>query len=150
MPCLLEKKAAVNWDVCSAIEAAQLTIAQVYLGAKAKAVVTSARDALDKHSTNSAHRTGRAIDLRIINLFPTTQGIRKVWYEGIVLFAQELSRKLDASKIPGAFYVVVERDHLHLEWAPKGVKPNIPDWELGVKVYIKSDVREILNPKAVA
>lgn len=40
MPCQLETKSAVNWDVCPAIEAAQVTIAHVYLDAGTKAVVT--------------------------------------------------------------------------------------------------------------
>lgn len=144
----LEAKSTVNWDVCTAIEAAQPTIARVYQDVKAKAVVTSARDS--DHSKKTAHSTGRAIDLRITSLFRETAGILRAWYERILAFAHDLAIALEQSGIDGVFYLVLERDHIHLEWAPKGTPPNIKGWKPEQHVYIHPEVKVYLAPKVTA
>ena len=140
----LEAKAAVNWDVCKAIDDAQGTIAKVYWGANAKAVVTSARDG--KHSRQTAHNDGNAIDLRITNLFPDRKNSNKAWYGKVLEFAYTLSQSLQALRSPGRFDVVLEGTHIHLEHSVNRT-PNIIGWEPDRFVYCNAAVREIIDPK---
>ena len=67
-----------------------------------KAVITSGRDG--KHKTNSLHYAGKAIDIR-------TRDLKKS-------LVQKLARAL-RSKLGGKFDVVVETDHIHIEFDPK-------------------------------
>lgn len=145
----LQRKSTVIWDVCPALEAAQDTISRVYLEAKGIATVTSARDS--DHSKLSAHSRGWAIDLRISTLFPTFQaaGLR-TWYERLLTFTHELALALERMGGEGLFYAVLERDHIHLEWAPKGVNPNIKGFRPEIHVYTTSEVKAFLSPKAGA
>jgi hypothetical protein len=141
---MLETKAAVNWDVCEAIDAAQPTIAKVYLDAKAKAVVTSARDG--KHSKQTAHDDGNAIDLRIVNLFPALRANIPEWYFQVLMFAHGLAESLGSLPSAGRFDVVLERDHIHLEHSVNR-EPNIVNWKPERFVYVHTAVRAILDPK---
>lgn len=143
MPLKLEAKSAVNWDVCEAIEAAQLTIAKVYLDADSKAVVTSARDG--KHSKQTAHDDGNAIDLRIVTLFPEWRKSHREWYGAVLVFARKLARALEGLESAGRFDVVLERDHIHLEHSVNR-DPNIIGWKPNQFVYVNAAVREILDP----
>lgn len=142
--CKLEAKAAVNWDVCKAIEDAQATIARVYWEVEAKAVVTSARDG--KHSKQTAHDDGNAIDLRIVNLFPNLRNSRREWYTQVLVFAHGLADALASLPSAGRFDVVLERDHFHIEHSVNRI-PNIIGWRPYRFVYCNPAVREILNPK---
>lgn len=140
-PCQLETKSAVNWDVCPAIEAAQVTIAKVYWEANAKAVVTSARDGI--HSKQTAHNEGNAIDLRIVNLFPARRYSNRAWYELVVEFAHKLAKALEGLPSAGRFDVVLEGTHIHLEHSVNR-RPNIIDWRPEVFVYTSTEVRKFL------
>lgn len=144
MPRTLSAKPTVNWDVCKEIEAAQDTIAMVYREAKAQAVVTSARDS--KHSAKTAHTDGRALDLRITNLFRDVSIYStKEWFQKVTAFAGVLAEKLEwwtlENGITGRFDVVVEEDHLHLEYTPSGMRPNIKNWQPTQLVYTTGKVK---------
>lgn len=141
---MLETKAAVNWDVCEAIEAAQGAIAQVYWKSAAKAVVTSARDG--KHSKQSAHDDGNAIDLRIVNLFPYFGVGSRPWWERVLIFAKDLSIALENLPSAGRFDVVLERDHIHVEHSVNRT-PNIINWKPEQFIHVNAAVRAILEPK---
>lgn len=146
----LPAKAAVVWDVCFELDAAQGVIAKSYADVKAKVMVTSARDG--QHSKLTAHSQGRAIDLRITTLFTNisfAQGLR-AWYERVLAFAHDLALVLEAAQLGGEFYVVLERDHIHLEWAPKGQAPNIKGWSPERHVYTHPEVRAYLDGKVTA
>lgn len=139
MTCTLEKKPSVIWDVCPEIEAAQDVIAKAYLEAKAKAVVTSARDS--KHSAHTAHTDGRAIDLRITNLFiGVSIYAGKEWWEKVLAFAHDLAIALEQVQVPGRFDLVLEKDHIHLEYSSTAT-PNIKGWDPGKFVYQTSEVK---------
>jgi hypothetical protein len=77
--------------------------AEVYREAGAEFVITSVNDS--KHMTNSLHYSGYAFDCRIWTL-------------------EEDMRQPVANDIGAAlgedFDVVLESDHLHLEWHPQG------------------------------
>lgn len=68
-----------------------------------KLVVTSGRDS--KHGPNSLHYSGRAVDLRTRDFTPEAKRD----------FYRYLKGKLDNR----GFDVVLEGDHLHIEWDPK-------------------------------
>lgn len=148
--CQLAKKSTVNWDVCPAIESAQDAISKSYWTESAKAVVTSARDG--KHSKQTAHDNGNAIDLRISNLFPERRLNNRVWYTLVRDFAHTLASALQRLPSAGRFDVVLERDHIHLEHSV-GRVPNITGWVPDQFVYCNPAVKAILdpvNPKAAA
>ena len=66
-------------------------------------VITSASDG--KHGPNSLHYKGKALDLRTKNLRP--EQVHPVY----VALNEALS--------PGGFDVVLETDHIHVEFDPK-------------------------------
>ena len=71
-----------------------------------RTVITSAWDG--KHSTNSLHYAGRAVDLRVWYLKPN---VRKT-------FTASLKRYITRKYGP-IFDVIFEGDHIHLELDPK-------------------------------
>lgn len=99
-------KNGVQWyEMAPQITAIVPTIDACYQHYNAPAVCTSARDG--KHMTGSLHYQGRAIDLHISN----------------VPYAQQphlLAALRD--KLGPDFDVVLERDHIHLEYDPRGEK----------------------------
>ncbi len=150
MESILQLKTGVNWDVHPAIEKAQDTIQQVYGHAGATAYVTSAKDGV--HSGNSAHNQAnnypaRGIDLRIIHLFPRVKAVNaSEWWRCVRLFATGLAGEIALSGIgaehQGAFYVVVEKDHLHLEFSE--TTPNIRGFAKGRHVYLTEGVKALM------
>ena len=96
-------KFGVEWhDMHPAIEAATSSIEKVYAQFGVPCVCTSARDG--KHSPKSLHYSGRAIDLRTRQLGNMQQ--------------LEVTARL--RKVLGPdFDVVLESDHLHIEFDPK-------------------------------
>ena len=86
-------------ELLSALEKADAVYMDV---ANKELVVTSIKDG--KHSTKSLHYTGYAADLRTRDLSPKDQG-------GILV---ELKRVLGKD-----YDVVLEIDHIHLEYDPK-------------------------------
>lgn len=72
-------------------------------------VITSANDS--KHGPNSLHYKGQALDLRT----------RHINGQGLQLVVDKLKEALGSQ-----FDVVLESDHLHLEWQPKD-KPIHPE-----------------------
>jgi hypothetical protein len=71
-----------------------------------EAVVTSAAEPEARHRRGSLHYSGLAIDLRIRHLSP----------EDAPRVADELRAALTQE-----FDVILESDHIHLEYQPKGV-----------------------------
>ncbi len=69
-------------------------------------VITSAWDG--KHSANSLHYVGRAVDLR-------------TWYLNDAEETAELLQRLLNRRYGPAFDVVWESDHIHLEYDPRSV-----------------------------
>ena len=78
------------------MEAARASALKVLLAGEM--VVTSARDGV--HGVNSKHYTGEAVDLRI-------RDFTDMWKQYL---QKALGKDWD---------VVIEQDHLHLEWDPK-------------------------------
>ena len=72
-------------------------------------VITSASDG--KHGPNSLHYNGQALDLRT----------RHINGQGLQLVVDKLKEALGSQ-----FDVVLESDHMHLEWQPKD-KPIHPE-----------------------
>ncbi|QQX80840.1 hypothetical protein JK628_02910 [Shewanella sp. KX20019] len=76
---------------------------QVYSEYGVEMVVTSINDA--RHSKTSLHYSGQAADLRIFNL-PDGK-------------SHEVLSKIKGKLLNDAFDVVLESDHIHLEFQPK-------------------------------
>lgn len=76
---------------------------RVYDTLNVEMVVTSALDG--KHSATSLHYAGAAVDLRINN-FPTRD------------YAKD-ARDLIAAALPNDFDVILEGNHIHLEYQPR-------------------------------
>jgi hypothetical protein len=128
VPPLKAKDSTVNLAVVPAFGLVASVLKTAWIMQGSECVVTSAKDG--KHSAKSAHYAGKAMDLRINNLgwTPGTVGFRF----GVDLFAQKLARALVESCGP-EWYVVLEKDHIHLEYA-EGI-PNIKGWKAGVHYY---------------
>ena len=78
------------------------------LGLDTECVVTSANDG--RHMDGSLHMVGRAVDLRT----------RDLHEEVIRRLANALRKRLNGSDIINRPYqVVVEKDHIHVEYQPK-------------------------------
>lgn len=110
MPRLKFKMGVDPWNVCGELLLA-ISVAQgVYEEYGFDCVITSLFDG--KHGANTLHqRDGicRAVDLRI-NHLPN---------ELIVPIHTDIRTAL-----PGCYDVVLEKDHIHLEYDRKGVAPN--------------------------
>ena len=141
----LNRKPGVVWNVCPAIEESQEVIAGVFHEiAGAVAVVTSAKDSI--HSQLSAHyqapgdtRHAQAIDLRIRHLFAGDFARPEEWWPKVKVLARVLVETLNAQGKPGKWYVIVERDHLHIEWSDAA--PNIRGYQPGLFVYVTDGVK---------
>jgi len=68
-------------------------------------VVTSATDS--KHGHQSLHYVGHAIDIRTRDLDESQKTV--------------MLNLVTAALGSGEFDVILERDHLHVEWQPKGI-----------------------------
>lgn len=94
------KPGVVMWRMHWRIEGAMHVIDQVTRDVCGRdAIITSARDG--EHSANSLHYEGKAIDLRTRDLDDDTQADYRL--------------RLAASLLP-SFDVVLESDHIHVEW----------------------------------
>jgi len=81
---------------------ALIIVNEVYNSYGVDLVITSANDSI--HSRGSLHYSGNAVDLR-------TRTLRE---EDRPTVAEEIQRRLNKD-----FDVVLESDHIHLEWQPK-------------------------------
>ena len=88
--------------VSAEIAFVMVDIADVFRSRGAEFVVTSVMDG--KHMDGSKHYTGHAVDLRVRSLPAALR----------VEIADDLRRRLGAE-----FYVVIEPDHIHVEFDPK-------------------------------
>lgn len=85
-----------------AVAAMMVIVNEVYKNFGDEAVVTSGMDG--KHSTGSLHYSGSALDFRTRELLPKTQ--------------KKLRDEIK-SRLGDDFDVVLEGNHLHVEWQPK-------------------------------
>lgn len=107
-----------------------------------------------KHSANSAHGKGQAIDIHHRDMrFSWVQGsLNKDWYWALVQFSSSLVKVAnEMSRLTNSeteYYLVLEPGHFHLEITLHGEAPNILDWRKDLKKYhfIHRDVRKILEP----
>ena len=81
----------------------QIDDAAHWLDADYQATCTSAVDG--HHSRNSLHYDGRAIDIRTFDLPPDV--------------SREQYARLIRQRLSSDYDVVVEPDHIHVEWQPK-------------------------------
>lgn len=148
MPLILKAKPGVVWNVVPAIEDVQSVIKKCYKDRGSEATVTSAKDG--KHSKLSAHHQEKGdplpasgIDLRIWNLFRDVSiDQQKEWWLKVHSFSKTLAKELNANVKEGRFDVVVEVDHLHVEWSKD--QPNIKGFKPGEYVYLKQEVKEAM------
>jgi len=145
---IIELKAGVKWEVVPAIENSQMTINRTYAIAGARAVCTSCHDG--SHSHNSGHHQddpntlSNAIDLRISGLYSKIQphGGRQ-WWLMVQAFAHNLAEWLHETQTLGRFDVVIESDHVHVEYS-NAAPPNIIGWAPTVFVYPTKEVQGFL------
>lgn len=134
---LVQLKNGVYYNVHHAIEWAEPFIAYTFAQVKKPAVVTCAKDGA--HSENSRHfwkpgdlRPSQAVDLRIRDLSPWfAPAALSSWANSLVAalnFLAPLGPK-------GHFTLLLESDHIHLEWNEDGVPANIKDYTFKKEVY---------------
>lgn len=139
----------VNFNVCKAIIDAQPVIDAYYKEHGAHPVITSANDGT--HSRQTAHARGLAIDLRSKDLIP--QSPPKARWDLLMRFAEGLSAALNKNLTEGTFYVVLESthvnmngrqvyEHIHVEYAEPGRRPNIVGLQLGKVFYFRAPQNE--------
>ena len=104
------------YGIRSELVLALIVCEDVYNEVGTDLVVTSIIDGM--HSSGSLHYTGSAVDLRIRNL---PQG------------RAEAVRDEIAERLGGDFDVVLEADHLHLEFQPKRLTKGVSDVVRSVK-----------------
>jgi hypothetical protein len=90
----------VMWRIAVVLE-------DLYAKYKSDLVITSGTDG--KHGKNSLHPKGRALDFRTSNLPGGYQG----------LAAQDVSQRLKVIVAGRGYDIVLEEDHLHVEYDPK-------------------------------
>lgn len=104
-----------------------------------------------KHSANSAHYKGQAVDINHKDMrFPWQKDtLGPTWYSAcyqfsaqIITIANQLSRVCNESV---TYYLVLEASHLHMEITLHGESPNIKGWEKGRFVYITEEVKSIIR-----
>jgi hypothetical protein len=83
---------------------AAITAEPIFVAAGQELVITSGTDS--KHMEKSLHYAGRALDFR-------TRDLKDL--PAVTAVAQSLKGALDR-----AYDVVVEKDHIHVEYDPKG------------------------------
>jgi len=113
-----KKDDTVKLDVNPAFNLAEQVLKTAWIMHDQECVITSGKDG--KHSTLSAHYSGNALDLRIWGI------------KNLPEFAENLADALLECCGPG-YYVVLEGDHIHLEYSAG--KPNIKGWKAGKYVY---------------
>lgn len=89
---------AIMQRACSTIEVA----ARLVQGDKYEITITSAKDG--KHSANSLHYEGKAVDIRTWDMKPGTI---------------KSTARVIADRLGGKYDVVVENNHIHIEYDPK-------------------------------
>ncbi len=94
--------------VCPQIVFALAVATRIYEAHGVELVITSCNDAT--HSETSLHYDGRAVDLRTRNLEPDSSHP----YRRPAPVAREIGERLGRD-----FDVVLESDHIHLEWQPR-------------------------------
>ena len=87
----------LNAEITDAID----IVASIYNHNNAELVITSGKDGI--HGKNSLHYIGDAIDIRIWNIKVNLENLTKV-----------ISKALG-----DGFDVVLEKDHIHIEYDPK-------------------------------
>lgn len=100
--CKMKIKDSVTFSKLSPQIILALIIANdLYASYEVELVITSIDDSV--HSITSLHYTGFAVDLRISNLAPGQAA----------LIVKELKKKM-----PNGFYILLEIDHIHIEYDP--------------------------------
>jgi hypothetical protein len=89
-------------------------------------MITSANDG--KHSSGSVHKEGKAIDIRIRDLFPDEEIYGDVFWQKVEYLCYDLANCLGPQ-----FVVVLEKHHIHLQIGSK----NIRNFKLGKNLYIQ-------------
>ncbi len=109
----------------------------------ASCVVTAGRDG--QHSEKTRHDDGYCLDLRIWGLqFGETVTGSKAWWKCLVRWVSQLARAL-AEEVGPWVYLVLEKDHIHLEWAWHGDIPNIKGFVPGKFFYMTDQVRDLVS-----
>lgn len=117
------KDLTVNLDVNPAFIQAVPVLKTAWAMLGLDCVVTSGSESTAKHSKNSAHYTGNALDLRIWDISK---------HMTPMAFGYNLAGALKIVCGDG-FYVVLEGDHIHLEYSL--AVPNIKGWVAGKLFY---------------
>lgn len=124
------KPGAHVYSACQPLIWAQDILDAYYAALGLELVITSGHDGL--HSRQTAHYQDQAWDLRIWG-FPTS-----IWKSTRAAGARLVELLNKHCPYDGAFFLVLEKDHFHLEWAWAGAQPNIKNFEQGVYFYVKA------------
>ncbi len=130
------KDETVDYTVHPVLVWAEPVILSFYAGVGLTPVVTCAKGG--KHSDSSRHfwkpgdaRPSQALDLRTWSIQDPGMFFRR-----LVKLLNKLCREDRFAIERGSFVALLEKDHVHLEWNPDGVLPNLKSFTLGQDFYI--------------
>lgn len=105
-------------------------------------VVTHGKDG--DHSKASRHDEGYCLDIRLWGLqFGEHITASRQWWKSLAKWCAQLARELNEAAGPYV-YLVLEHNHLHLEWAGPGQVPNIKGLAPGRFFYMTDAVRILI------
>jgi len=141
---LTMKSADVRNHVHPALVCAEVVIYGFFAALGLTPVVTSAKDGthskLSRHFQNPGDgRPAQAIDLRIWSIHDPAS----FFYRLAVALnkANEWMVRQEAI-VDGEFVVLLEKDHAHIEWNPKGVAPNLANYSPGRVFFLAGQSNE--------
>lgn len=122
-----KKSPTVNLDVVPEFKGAEPILRTAWTMYGSVCVVTSGRDG--KHSRQSVHDEGKALDLRISNLPLPPAGLARFGSNLAIALVQVLGPY---------WFLVLEKDHFHLEYCALGDRPNIVQFKHGQHFYVQA------------
>lgn len=133
----------VDLNVCQDLHVLVPFLKLAFQALGASCVVTTGREG--DHSEFTRHDDGYCLDLRIWGLqFGDYITASPAWWKSLVRWCANLAAAL--AELVGPFvYLVLEKNHLHLEWAGPGQVPNIKGWLPGKFFYMTEEVRNYLT-----
>ncbi len=133
---------SVDLNVCQDMAVLVPFLNLAFLALGGSCVVTHGKEG--EHHEFSRHDEGYCLDLRIWGLqFGDYQVTSKAWWKCLVRWCSNLAPAL-AGLVGPFVFLVLEKNHLHLEWAGPGQVPDIKAFIPGKFFYMTEEVKALV------